>query len=91
MARSETWNIKPAQIASCVLAWHSLVNQNEYCRTKKKALGKNGRESGQVVQIFKKYISDSYCGIKVLMSPSLPLTACSRKQFIVSHPERLSL
>lgn len=90
MAHSETWSIKPTQRAFCVLVPHSLVNHNEYCRIKKKSYWQKW-ESGQVVQIFKKYMGDSYYGIKVLISPSLPLTACSRKQFIVNPPERLSL
>lgn len=66
---------------------HWSITMNTVGQKKKK--GKNGRESGQVVQIFKKYISDSYYGTKVLIRLSLPLTTCSRKQFIVSHPESL--
>lgn len=73
-----------------MLAWHSLVNHNE-CYRSKKARGKNGRESGQRVGMFKKCISDPCHEIKVLISASFHLNTCYRKELIVSHPERLSL
>lgn len=59
MTYSETQNTKTILRASCGLAWHSLVNHNE-CSRSKQAWGKNGRESGQIVGMFKKCISDPY-------------------------------
>lgn len=90
MSYSETQNARTALRASCVWALNSLVSHNE-CSRSKKAQGKKGRESGQTVGMFKKCISDPYHEIKVLISASLHLTVCYRKELTVSHPERLSL
>lgn len=52
---------------------------------------KNWRESGQIIKISKRCISDPYHEIEMLISVFVHLTACYRKELIGSHPERLSI